>query len=842
MTRFNRFLLAILCVLVVASAVRLAAQTVPVEAPEPEPAETTAPAPVAPPPAPAPAARPAAPAAEPRRAATPPRQVQPQAHTPAPVPAAAAPAPAAGVPSGEAERLLRLLQDDARRAELIRNLQALTAAAGGAAATTAAPAPATTAPAPAATPAPAAEAANGATAQPAAPEILAPNTLGAQLLQGAQQRLSAMTEQVVGAAQAIADLPSLFAWASSMARDPVTQFRVIDASWKLLLVLGLGLFAEWATARLLARVRDGLDSRAPAEGEAFSWLRKVPLVVARLGLDLVPIASFAVVSYGLIGAVQPLPTTELVMLTVNNTYMASRAVMVTSRMLLSPASPMLRLLPVADETAAYITVWLRRITFVLVVGYAVAEAGLQFGLPWTAYDSILRVCLLLVTLFLIIVILQNRTAVSDVLRAPEATEGTHIESARRVLRAARDRAAEVWHILAIAWLIAAWGVWALEVQGGFWRLARVSLVTLAVLIVARLLDVGMRRVLARAFRITPDLARRYPGLEARANRYLPILKGTLSSLLGGLTVLLLLEAWGLDAFAWFGAGQLGNRLVGSLASIGFTLAIALAAWEAANAAIQRHLEKLSRDAKAARSARVRTLLPMLRTALMITIVVISGFIVLTEIGVNVAPLIAGAGVVGIAIGFGSQTLVRDIITGIFLLFEDALAVGDVVQVGGLSGVVEQLSIRSIKLRAQDGSLHIIPFSAVTTVTNMTRDFAFAVLDVSVAYGEDTDRVSEVLRGIATEMREDVKWRPAIRDDLDILGVERLADSGVIMRVRLKTEPSQRWAVAREMNRRIKKRFDELGIEIPYPHQKLVLERPEARHPVETGPAATAAEA
>ncbi len=233
---------------------------------------------------------------------------------------------------------------------------------------------------------------------------------------------------------------------------------------------------------------------------------------------------------------------------------------------------------------------------------------------------------------------------------------------------------------------------------------------------------------------------------------------------------------------------------------------------------------------------------MLRTALMITIVVISGFIVLTEIGVNVAPLIAGAGVVGIAIGFGSQTLVRDIITGIFLLFEDALAVGDVVQVGGLSGVVEQLSIRSIKLRAQDGSLHIIPFSAVTTVTNMTRDFAFAVLDVSVAYGEDTDRVSEVLRDIATEMREDVKWRPAIRDDLDILGVERLADSGVIMRVRLKTEPSQRWAVAREMNRRIKKRFDELGIEIPYPHQKLVLERTEARHPVETGPAATAAEA
>jgi small-conductance mechanosensitive channel len=161
-----------------------------------------------------------------------------------------------------------------------------------------------------------------------------------------------------------------------------------------------------------------------------------------------------------------------------------------------------------------------------------------------------------------------------------------------------------------------------------------------------------------------------------------------------------------------------------------------------------------------------------------------------------------------------------------------MAVGDVVKVGDLSGVVEQLSIRSIKLRAVDGSLHIIPFSAVTTVTNMTRDFAFAVLDVAVAYGEDTDQVTEVLRGIAAEMREDAKWRSAIRDDLDVLGVEKLADSGVLIRVRLKTEPTQRWAVARELNRRIKRRFDELGIEIPFPHRKLILETPKEAAAIE----------
>ena len=230
---------------------------------------------------------------------------------------------------------------------------------------------------------------------------------------------------------------------------------------------------------------------------------------------------------------------------------------------------------------------------------------------------------------------------------------------------------------------------------------------------------------------------------------------------------------------------------------------------------------------------------MLRTALLAVILIFVVLSVLAEIGVNVAPLIAGAGVVGIAVGFGSQRLVQDVITGIFLLLEDAVAVGDVVQLGGLSGVVEHLSIRSIKLRAVDGSLHIIPFSAVTSVTNQTRDFAFAVIDVNVDYGEDTDHVAETLRQIAAEMRQDPRWRPVIRDDLDVMGVDKLGDSGVVIRVRLKTEPSQRWAVAREMNRRIKRRFDELGIDIPYPHQKLVLE---GKHPAQTASAAPEAPA
>ena len=736
---------------------------------------------------------------------------QPEPGNPLPQqPAAAVPAPATLSP--EIEALLKVLQDDAQRAELIRALRAAAPEAEGLAPA----APASTEPA-----------------------LLAPNTLGAQLLQGASQRLAGFSAQLVATVQTIADLPAMLGWLASLARDPITQSRVLDASWKLFLVLGLGLLAEWAAMKALRRPRDWLDAHAPPDDAGWVLLKRVPLVLGRLGLDLIPVAAFALVSYGLISAVRPLPSTQLVMLTANNAYIASRAVMAAARMLLSPASNHLRILPVLDETAAYATIWLRRIVVVLVSSYAVAEAGLQFGLPWSAHDSILRVALLLVTLFLVIIILQNRQPVSAFLRAPELAEGEEPDRARRFFRMLRDRASDIWHLVAIAWLIAAWGVWALEIQSGFWRLLKVSFSTILILSLAKLADMAMRRVVQRAFRITPELAARYTGLEARANRYLPVLKGSASLAIGAIALLFLLESWGLEAFAWFGHGKLGNRLVSSLISITLTITLALVFWEGINAAIQRHLERLSRDAKAAQSARVRTLLPMLRTALLAIILIFVVLSVLAEIGVNVAPLIAGAGVVGIAVGFGSQRLVQDVITGIFLLLEDAVAVGDVVQLGGLNGVVEHLSIRSIKLRAIDGSLHIIPFSTVTSVTNQTRDFAFAVIDVNVDYREDTDHVAQTLREITAEMRQDPRWRPVIRDDLDVMGVDKLGDSGVVIRVRLKTEPSQRWAVAREMNRRIKRRFDELGIDIPYPHQKLVME---GKHPAQTASAAPEAPA
>ena len=385
-------------------------------------------------------------------------------------------------------------------------------------------------------------------------------------------------------------------------------------------------------------------------------------------------------------------------------------------------------------------------------------------------------------------------------------------------------------MLTILWLLVAWVVWALAIEDGISRLLTSTLLILGVAIAAKVVDDALAQLLDRMVAPNGNGA----ASVARAATWLPVLR-TLASLLVILAgVVVLFWLWGFDTFAWFAPGTLGGRLLGTFASIGATFIAAALVWEAANAAIARRLTRLARESGqgAARSARVRTLLPMLRTALGIVILVFLALSTLSELGVNVAPLLAGAGVVGLAIGFGSQTLVRDVITGVFLLLEDAVAVGDVVQLAGLTGVVENLSIRSIKLRATDGSVHIIPFSAVTTVTNMTRDFAFAVLDVTVTYDTDPDEVAEVLREISAGMRTDPKFGPMIRDDIDVWGVDKMSDQGVTIRSRVKTGPANRWPVQREFYRRIKQRFGELGIELVRPgQQRLVIEPPPAEQPV-----------
>jgi small-conductance mechanosensitive channel len=210
---------------------------------------------------------------------------------------------------------------------------------------------------------------------------------------------------------------------------------------------------------------------------------------------------------------------------------------------------------------------------------------------------------------------------------------------------------------------------------------------------------------------------------------------------------------------------------------------------------------------------------------------VAGLTTLNQIGVNIGPLLAGAGIIGVAIGFGSQKLVQDFITGIFLLLESAMQVGDFVTLAGVSGTVEHLSIRTIRLRAGDGSVHLIPFSSVTTVNNTNRGVGNAAVSVSVSSSEDTDRVGDVLKQIALEMREDPAFKDQMRSDLQLWGVDKVDGAVVTLVGQIVCTDSGRWGVQREFNRRYKKRFQELGFELPNPTRTVLMrpERPATRH-------------
>jgi small-conductance mechanosensitive channel len=212
-------------------------------------------------------------------------------------------------------------------------------------------------------------------------------------------------------------------------------------------------------------------------------------------------------------------------------------------------------------------------------------------------------------------------------------------------------------------------------------------------------------------------------------------------------------------------------------------------------------------------------LPLFRTAILCVIVVMTSLIVLSHIGIDIAPLLAGAGVVGVAIGFGSQALVKDIITGLFILMEDQIAVGDVVDVGKEhAGVVEAISVRTIRLRDQAGAVHTVPFSEVTSVKNLTRDFAYAVARITIPTGQDVDRVVEVLRQVSEELMADETLRPSILDPFDYQGVDTLdpISGSVVLLVRIRTIAGKQWAVGRAFNRLVKIAFDTNGIHPPEP--------------------------
>ncbi|MEZ4599922.1 MAG: mechanosensitive ion channel family protein [Syntrophotaleaceae bacterium] len=216
--------------------------------------------------------------------------------------------------------------------------------------------------------------------------------------------------------------------------------------------------------------------------------------------------------------------------------------------------------------------------------------------------------------------------------------------------------------------------------------------------------------------------------------------------------------------------------------------------------------------------RAETLVRLIRQAVYLVIWAVVLLVVLKEVGVEIGPILAGAGIVGLAVGFGAQNLVRDVISGFFMILENQVRVGDVAIINGTGGLVEQVNFRTLVLRDQRGVVHVFPNGTITTLSNMTQEWSAYVFDIGVAYKENTDRVVEVMKAVLEKMQADETYGPLILETPEIMGVDQFADSAVVIRGRIKTLPIRQWMVGREFLRRLKMAFDEEGIEIPFPHQ------------------------
>lgn len=218
--------------------------------------------------------------------------------------------------------------------------------------------------------------------------------------------------------------------------------------------------------------------------------------------------------------------------------------------------------------------------------------------------------------------------------------------------------------------------------------------------------------------------------------------------------------------------------------------------------------------------RAETLVRLLRQAVVIMIWMIVGLIALRELGVEIGPILASAGIVGLAVGFGAQNLVRDVISGFFMILENQVRVGDVAIVNGTGGLVERMNFRTIVLRDLSGVVHVFPNGTISTLANMTREWSAYVFEIGVAYKEDTDRVIDIMKRVGEEMRRDEYFGPLMVEDIEIFGVDAFSDSAVVIKGRLKTLPIKQWEVGRQFRRRIKRAFDDEGVEIPFPHRSI----------------------
>ncbi|RKE36691.1 small conductance mechanosensitive channel [Paraburkholderia sp. BL23I1N1] len=377
-----------------------------------------------------------------------------------------------------------------------------------------------------------------------------------------------------------------------------------------------------------------------------------------------------------------------------------------------------------------------------------------------------------------------------------------------------DVLASLWHVPVLV-LAAASVVATLGGSGSSENVLQISVVTALLLVLAFFLSAVVLRVTRPR---SPRARRRSPYLS-RLLRFC----GTLLTLFIWLFFFeLAARLWGVSLAEVVEENVAARGIAHAVTAIIATVFISWLLWILVDTAITEALNPGGpRNKSRNPSMRARTMLPLLRNVLLVSIMTIAGIVTAANLGINVTPLLAGAGVIGLAIGFGAQSLVTDLITGLFIIIEDTISVGDWIDVdGGHAGTVEHLSIRTVRLRDGQGAIHAIPFSQIKIVKNLSRDFAYAVFEVRMAFSTDVDQITHLIREVGADLMADFRYRREMLGPIEVWGLDRFDPNWMVVKGQIKTRPLQQWSVARAFNLRLKRKMDEAGIEIPVPQMRV----------------------
>ena len=570
----------------------------------------------------------------------------------------------------------------------------------------------------------------------------------------------------------------------------VTQVFAGGAALQLAL-LALALLGG-ATASLAVRRALRAHGLEPSVSADATPGPRITAAVLRFVLDLLPFGAFAVIALALMHAFTgaATPTRTFVAVYVTGAILMSAAA-VLLRLVLAPRWAPLRPLPLHDDAARFLYRWLLAISAVMVFGPLSAELLLHAGVPREAGLMLTVIAGSAAGLTLIAMIVAARPLVAASGRLPAL-----------LVRA--------WPYFAIGYVLLVWLLWAGALLDGQASPAGAAVASLGILLAFPLLDYWVGRAIADVVGQAED-----KGTLRRQTVGQP-LRWAMRVLLAVLLVTAVGELWDFQYFEW--QARLRQALLSASFDLVAAFAVAVLGWQFIKVAIDRRLVAHEVDGvRIEPSQRLRTLLPLARVFLVTALIVTTVMLVLSGLGINIGPLLAGAGIVGLAIGFGAQTLVRDIITGVFLIMDDAFRVGEYIQSGNYKGTVESIGLRSVKLRHHRGPIYVVPFGELRGVQNLARDWVIHKFTIGLTYDSDLEKARKLVKKVGQQLADDPEYKDTILEPLKMQGVEEFGDFAIQVRMKMMTKPGDKqFAIKRKAHAMIKKSFDEHGIKFAFP--------------------------